>query len=307
MLLDQRIQSFLVLCETMNYTRASERLFVTQPTVSSQIKSLEEECGYKLFYYEGKKLYLTEVGELLSKLAITMKNDALLFKKQLQTLDKKAFHINFAVTMTIGGFVIPRAFARYSKENPQIKMSMILRNTKDIIRQLSTGDVNFALVEGIIKKDDFDYMVFDSVPFVLVCNTNHKFKKKVECMDDILDETLIVREEGSGTRAILSNHLLKHNYTLKNFPNIIEISGMHAIVEMLKEDLGISFMYKCAACEGIKSGLLKEVPLKDFKVFHDFTYIWEKNSAYADLYRTICTTLRDYAKSSSSCSQRNKL
>lgn len=301
MLLDQRIHSFLVLCETMNYTRASERLFVTQPTVSLQIKSLEEECGHKLFYYEGKKLYLTEAGVLLSKLATTMKNDALLFRKQLQSLEKKQININFAVTMTIGGFVIPRAFSRFVKDNPNIKISMYMRNTHDIIKQLTTGDINFALVEGIIKKDDFDYMVFANVPFILVCNANHKFLKKVESIEDILNENLIVREEGSGTRSILANYLLKHNYTLKNFPNIIEISDMHAIVEMLKDDMGISFMYKSAACEGIKSGELKEVPLKGFNIFHDFTYIWEKNSAYADLYRSISRSLLDYAKDTSCC------
>ena len=74
---------------------------------------------------------------------------------------------------------------------------------------------------------------------------------------------------------------------VENFASIIEIGGMHAILQMLEEDAGISFLYKAAAETLIQKGILQEISLQDFEVKHDFAFIWEKGSSYKEMYEKV--------------------
>ena len=107
-------------------------------------------------------------------------------------------------------------------------------------------------------------------------------------MNDLVHERLLVREEGSGTRNILEQSLMTHGLHISDFIHYIEIENMHTIIGLLKRDCGISFLYKIAVEKELHSGILKEIPLDDFKMQHDFDIIWEKHSVSSDKYLSIC-------------------
>ena len=100
-------------------------------------------------------------------------------------------------------------------------------------------------------------------------------------------ERLLIREHGSGTRAILTKTLVLKNMSIYDFPHIIEIENIHTIVSLLCEDCGIAFLYKAAVEKEIKEGILEQIPLSDFMVMHDFTFIWNKDSVFSDEYEGI--------------------
>ena len=101
-------------------------------------------------------------------------------------------------------------------------------------------------------------------------------------------ERLLVREEGSGTRNILEQSLIARGLHISDFLHYTKVENMHTIIELLKKDCGISFLYKIAVENELQSGILKEISLDDFKMQHDFDIIWEKHSVYADKYLSIC-------------------
>ena len=110
-------------------------------------------------------------------------------------------------------------------------------------------------------------------------------------MQELVKERLLVREPGSGTRNILEELLFARGMGIKDFLHYTEVENMHTIIGLLKRDCGISFMYKIAVADELKDGTLKEIRLSDFKMQHDFDFIWEKGSIYTEKYIGICEEL----------------
>lgn len=112
-MLDFRMETFLSVCDTMNFTRAAEALSLTQPAVSQHIKFLEEQYQTKLFAYKGKKLMLTAAGIILRDAARTMRHDDAYLTKKLRHLDAEPRELCFGATLTVAEFAIPARLACY--------------------------------------------------------------------------------------------------------------------------------------------------------------------------------------------------
>lgn len=290
-MLDVRMQTFLTVCETMNYTRASETLHITQPAVSQHIHFLEEEYACRLFSYTGRKLCLTTEGKMLQHMAIVVQNDDAHLKKQLAEKKITEIPIHFGVTMTIGEYVIAKPLSRFLRRYPNADVHMMIGNTEKLIAGLKSGELHFALMEGYFDKKDFDSLTYATVPFIPVCSVKHFFAQKPRMLKDLTNERLLLREPGSGTRDVLEKQLAVMGMEVENFASIVEIGGMHAILQMLEEDAGISFLYKAAAEALIQKGILQEISLQDFEVKHDFAFIWEKGSSYKEMYERVFNEL----------------
>ncbi len=290
-MLDFRLKTFMQVCEDMNFTRASEKLGLTQPAVTQQIHFLEDHYGEKLFNYKGKKLTLTGAGKVLLEASYSLYNDEKVLKSKIREASGGKTSLNFGVTRTIGDYCICESLAEYIKENSGTDIKMLVENTEVLLDKMHRGEISFAIVEGYYDKESFDSIIFDNVRFVAVASSKHKFGKKVKKLDDLLDENLIIREEGSGTRAIFERHIAKENMSISDFRSNMEIGGINAILQLLEMDMGISFMYYPAAEKQIKNGILQEIELTDFNVKHKFSFIWERGSIYSSEYEKICKKL----------------
>lgn len=291
-MLDFRVNTFLEVCEYMNYTKAAEKLHITQPAVSQHIHFLETEFGQKLFLYEGKKLQLTAAGTALYQAAITMKSDVSLLKETMQRGQTQQMDIYLGATLTIGEFVIAKHLKHLMTEYPAANFHLTVANTSELIGKLKNNEIQFALVEGSFSKAEFDSMVYFDERFILVCSASHHFaKKEPKQLNDLLPECVIAREIGSGNREILDSYLRLQNLSLSDFSHFIEVNGMHAIKSMVLADCGVAFLYKTAVREELNAGLIREIALTDFQISHSFYFIWNKNSIYTNIYRHICETL----------------
>ena len=114
-MLDFRMETFLALCRTMNYTRAAEELRITQPAVTQHIQYLQRHYGVKLFSYHDKRLALTEAGEALHSAALTMEHDERELRQRLPLLEKGRQHLRLGATLTVGEYALPPHLARYMK------------------------------------------------------------------------------------------------------------------------------------------------------------------------------------------------
>ncbi len=123
-MLDFRMETFLTVCQCMNFTRAAEELNITQPAVSQHVRYLEKHYGIKLFQYEGKKLKLTEAGEMLRNASLTMMHDELSLQSNMQHLTDGYQNIRFGATMTVGEIVMARILERYLVKYPDVKLHM---------------------------------------------------------------------------------------------------------------------------------------------------------------------------------------
>ena len=288
-MIDFRTETFLSVCGNMSYTKAAAELNITQPAVSQHISYLEENYGAKLFEYKSRTLRLTEAGEELYRAALTMRHDEGKLREKIKNLKTGSKSLIFGATRTIGDFDLPPKLARYLKNNPGTRVKVRLDNTKRLLEMLDTGEIDFALIEGYFAKSDYGYRAYSSEPFAAdaapgVCPE--------ECaLEALLDKTLIVREDGSGSRRILERFLTERNSATSDFKNVVEINSIHAIKSLAAAGCGLTFLYKSAAAAELKSGKLVEVKINDMNLKHDYSFVWRKDSIYEDEYLEIMSEI----------------
>lgn len=288
-MLDFRTETFLTVCQTMNFTAAARQLNITQPAVSQHIHFLEKQYHTSLFIYQNKQLFLTRSGEILRRHLLTMKNDEKAVMEELKNNITGIETLSIGVTMTIGEYAIVDKLAGFLIQHPEINIHLHYGNTLQLLKLLNSGQISMAIVEGNYPKKYYSHKKYSTEDYIAVCAASHHFMTDHPyTMNDLVHERLLVREEGSGTRNILEQSLMTHGLHISDFIHYIEIENMHTIIGLLKRDCGISFLYKIAVEKELHSGILKEIPLDDFKMQHDFDIIWEKHSVYSDKYLSIC-------------------
>ena len=292
-MMDYRLDTFLAVCKNMNFTKTAEMLNITQPAVSQHIHYLENFYGVKLFSYAGKKLYLTNAGDILYQSAITMKHDDLYLREMMNDSNKRKNKLIFGATLTIGEFVMAEHIKSYLNLYPDAEVRMIVGNTRELLERLSIGEIDFALVEGNYAKKKYDYLVYSQERYIPVCSKHYTFQREPKILKDLLSERIILREYGSGTRKILENNLEYRNLEIKDFRNKVEIGGVNALKSLVAFGLGITFLYEAAVKKELEKGIIREIKLEDFQISHDFAFIWNKGSIFSESYREIFEILKN--------------
>lgn len=287
-MLDFRTETFLTVCQTMNFTAAAKLLNITQPAVSQHIHFLEEQYNTTLFIYKNKHLFLTRSGEILRKHLLTMKIDEMAVMEEIKSDSSGIESLSIGVTMTIGEYAITDKLANFLIQHPEINIHLHYGNTSKLLNLLDNGQISMAIVEGNYPRKDYSHKKYTTEDYIAVCAASHNFiTDHPHTISDLVCERLLVRENGSGTRNILEQSLLARGLHISDFLHYTEVENMHTIIGLLKRDCGISFLYKIAVENELQSGILKEISLDDFKIQHDFDVIWKKHSIYSDKYFSI--------------------
>lgn len=294
---DFRMETFLAVCRNLNYTKAAEELCITQPAVSQHIRHLEEYYGTRLFVSEGKKMVLTEAGRLLQSAGLTMRHDEYALKELLSQAGATERSLRMGATMTIGEFVLPSMLSSYMLKASEASVHVTVANTADLLSLIDEGKLDFALVEGYFSRQDYDYQIYSTEKYIPVAGAGYRLRaandsRKIRT-EDLLGEALLIREKGSGTREVLERILEGKNLSVKDFRRLHEINNIQVMKYLVQEGRGITFLYEAAVRRELAQGCLREIPLKDFNVEHDFYFVWRKGSIFGGEYKEIFKQLKD--------------
>lgn len=290
--MDFRIDTFLAVCETMNLTRASERLGLTQPAVSQHIRALEERFGSKLLRYEGKKLSLTPAGALLRDAARTMRHDADSLQEKMAALPDRESPISFGVTLTIAEYVIPPRAAALLQGRPNRSLRMAVANTRELLAELDGGGIDFALVEGYFSRKEYAHEQYGRERFVAVCAPDCPHASGPRRLKDLLGERLLVRERGSGSRDILETYLQSQGFSVDDFAARAEVGNIGALKYLAGQGCGVTFLYEAAVRRELEQGRLAEIALVDMNITHEFDFVWRRGSVFEPEYRALFQALK---------------
>lgn len=290
-MIDYRIDTFLEICKHMNITKAARKLNITQPAASKHIKHIEEEYNIKLFNYEGKKLSLTKEGKIFLSYATTLKHDDIYLRQKISTINLKNKKINFGSTLTTGEYMMPESLSRYLKSNQDINVNMIISNTNNLLEYIDNGRIDFAIIEGYFPKSEFDYIKISTNNFIGICSKENPLKNKEVSINSLLNERLIIREEGSGSRDIIDKYLSSENISISHFKNKIEVNNINVIKKFVEENIGISFLYEVAVKDELLNHNIYKINIQDFKIKHDFNFVFRKNSKFKEYYYNIFSSL----------------
>jgi len=273
--MDPKLQTFLTLCRTMNYRLAAEQLHLSQPAVTKQIQSLEQTLQTKLFIYDGHILHKTEKCLLLERYAISMQYQ---FEElQLAIAEKERMNLRIGATKTIGDYVLIDAIKDYLS-SPAHELSLVVDNTKHLLQMLDENQLDFAVIEGTFSKTKYDSFLFRMEPFVGICAKSSPLSGKHVAVEELLKETIIVREDGSGTRKIFEERLAAAGYELNDFFRQVSISSFVAIKALVASGIGISFLYESVISRDKDIGIFTVDGLTQPHAFH---VVYTRNTSAA--------------------------
>jgi len=266
--MEDRFNTFLVLCRLLNYRRTAEELNLSQPAVTKQIQGIERDYGVKLFSYESRKLSLTKEGMIVENHAKALAfNDQDLRVKLRKPAGRM---LRIGATKSIGDFLLAPYLESWISEASH-QLSLTVDNTQRLLQMLDDAMIDFAFVEGFFNKGRYAYRVLVQEPFTGICSLDHPFRGKEVDVSQLKGQTLLVREKGSGTRDMLEHALNAMGEDLDVFSRIITSSSLHVIKSLARKNLGISFVYETVAKS---DSTLSTFNVKGMSSSHDFSAVW---------------------------------
>jgi len=247
--------------ELKSFSKAADNLFLTQPTISGHILSLEQSLSLRLFDRTGREVRLTKAGEVFLQYASKMLSTR---KELVNALTEFSQGIRGELSLgasTIPGeYLLPRLMGDFKKEHPNFTLSLKIGDTKEVVQFVLEGDVEFGMIGGKLNHHSLHYEKYEEDEIIVVAPSRHPLtKRKNVGLADLLNEPWIIREEGSGTQMAVERALKKRGKSLKQFNTVTEMGSTSSVKEGVKAGLGLAFISKRAVEEELKQGLLAQV------------------------------------------------
>ena len=282
----RKLKIFYETAISLNMTEAGKKLYISQPSVSQAIRELENELEVKLFDRIGKKLYLTNEGEIYLKFVSRILNLNEEVKIMLDDLKNNVTgKIKIGASTTIGTYILPNVIKSFLEKNKDVEISIVIENTEDIEKLILDNDVDIAFVEGDVNSKDIvkEELWKDKLVFVKAKDIDIEYKEKIP---------LIMRERGSGTRDIIETNLKNSNV---DYSICMELGSTELILKVVEVGLGIACVpYRCVEKE-IKEGILEEVFIDGVKeIKRDFRFIYHEDKFLSNTMKAFLEELKSY-------------
>lgn len=273
--MDFRLQVFQAVAKRLNFTKAAEELFITQPAVTKYIHELEHQFKVKLFDRNGSRIKLTKAGETL------LQHTELLFGvyRNLEFEMSNLIHqhngkLKIGASTTVAQYVLPPVLAEFHKKFPDIKIDLIANNTEVIETVLKNKQIDLGIIEGLSKKASIKYTEFIKDEIVLVASTQNTFAKKKHIpTKDLLSIPLLMREPGSGTLEVIAHSLKAFNIKLRDLKIEMQLAGTESIKAYLAHSNCMAFLSRHSIINEIQRNELQIIPVKDLKIERFFYFI----------------------------------
>lgn len=265
-----RLKVFRAVAENLSFRKAAEELFLTQPAVTQQIQALEEDLGVRLFDRTGGRVSLTPQGAVLLSharriFAIVSRAESDLAAGE----DRVSGELPLGVSTTIAQYVLPPLLGAFLNEHPHVRLSLRSGNTDEIVELLLRGKIAVGLIEGPPRRRGVRAEPFMEDELILVANP--RFNGDRISSAQFRGCTLLLREQGSGSRRVVEAALLKAGLKIKAFQNCIHLDSTEAIKSAVEAGLGVGFVSRWALSKELDLGTLKVVEIPGLHIHRHFS------------------------------------
>lgn len=261
-----------------NFSETAKALHMSQPSVSLQVRQLEESLGTKLFNRTTKKVYLTPAGELLAKSAKNILKQVNETKKELQRLEQSIHgHLIIGASLTIGEYILPYLFGEFKRKYPNVNIILKIYNSQQIAEKLNDREINLGFIESMISYPEFVQEAFLEDELMVISTdeiANAPDQSNEITIDQLFNLPLILREEGSGTRQVIEESLRIYNLNPSKLNVILELENTESIKSAVESGMGISIISKMAVQKELALKTLKSYSIKDINLKRSLFYIY---------------------------------
>jgi DNA-binding transcriptional LysR family regulator len=289
-----QLKIFYMAAKNRNLSLAARKLFITQPAVTKGIQRLQEFYDMKFVDHIGKKLVLTDAGEVLYEIAekiFELENRAEESIRDFQ--QRKRGHIRILSSESFGDYYLPRMIIPFSKSYPLVRITMNILPTDQVVNHTAILNNDLGFISYPVEHDKLLVKEVLKDQLVIIAPLDHPLTGKEKLApDDLEGQLLIMHEKGSAPRNAIENYIRKTNLTVK-IP--LELSSNRAIKRAVEEGIGIALISRKVAREEIEAGRLKAIPISDPSMTRKFYMIHHKDKYLSESLQNFIATVFEWA------------
>ena len=275
MLENFRLRVFRAVAEHLNFRKAGEQLFLTQPAVTLQIKALEEELGVKLFERSASGVRLTAAGDTLLAFAGELSRLATSAEQAVAQLGGAAAgELVLGASTTAAQYVLPAMLAEFARRFPAVRLQVFSGNSEAIGEGVANGRFGLGIIEGPAMRRDLNVAPwFEDEMVIVVARGDEWAELGVIAAEKLLDRPLVMRERGSGSRQVVERSLQKAGLRLGQLQVAMQLDSTEAILSCVEAGLGIGIVSGWAVTERVRAGRLATLRLAEERIARDFSFV----------------------------------
>ncbi len=275
---DFRLKVFRSVAKNLSFTKASQELFVSQPAITKHIQELESTYQARLFDRQGSKISLTEAGKLLLEHCDRILEDYKRLEYEMHLLNNEYMgELRLGASTTIAQYVLPPLLASFIKKFPQVNLSLMNGNSREVEVALQEHRIDLGLVEGVFRLPNLKYTTFLEDELVAVVRTKSKlFIADEIAPEELLNIPLVLRERGSGTLDVIERALLQHNIKLSSLHVLMYLGSTESIKLFLENTDCMGIISIRSICKELAAGTFRVVEIKAMSMLRDFCFVHQQ-------------------------------
>ncbi len=269
--------------EKRSLSAAARELFLTQPAVSKQIQTLEEFYGVQLLDRSGRRIRLTEAGEILYRHSLDIIrimegiNDSL-----SRASDGVRGRLLIGASTVPGHYILPSYVGRFKKYYPDVKIALEIGDSAAMVDKLLEQKLDIAVVGAPVKNRKLISQLFVKDELKLIVPRNHAFaSRKTVPVAQIMEENLVWRVRGSGTRAVSEDRLAEFGVNLEKLNVVLELGSTEAVITAVEEGLGIAMVSNWAIKKSEELGRICSLDLEDLDLHRNLYIVYPRQKIYS--------------------------
>ena len=278
----KQLEAFVQVAEGGSFSKAAKKLYLTQPTISAHVASLEKELNVRLFVRNTKEVSLSEDGKDLYKYARQMVDLEKKIDERFGTREEGGKHcITIAASIIPAQYLLPKVLMRFNEKYPEEQLKIMETDSAKVVTQIVEHMADVGFTGTVLEKKHCKYMPFYKDELVIITPNTEKYQKLKDHMTDdiswLLEEHVILREEGSGTRKEAEKQLKQAGVDLSDLDIIASIENQETIKKSVRQGMGISILSKLATADEAEAGYVLAFPIPKADKGRDINLVYNKN------------------------------
>lgn len=268
---------FLEVAQLNSFTKASQSLYISQPAISKHIKTLEEDYKTSLFERNGNTIALTHAGQILLEALLKAKRIERQLEFEISTHSDQYSakgELKLGASTTVALYIIPAILSAFHQRHPNVKISLLNRNSESILKALLEHDIDLGIMEGKNKLSIVNSQLFLTDEVIPVCSaTSYLARKPRMKTEDFRRQPIALRERGSGTLAALKYALTTIGIKLSDLNVSVRLSGTEALKNFILADQCIGFLPMRSVAKELATGSLVRLYIEGLSITRQFYFI----------------------------------
>jgi DNA-binding transcriptional LysR family regulator len=264
----RQLAAFCAVVERRSFSQAADRLGVTQPAVSLQVRALEKRLGAQLLDRSGRRVEPTEAGWRLYRGAQRMLavEDQLVADVAASGEGALAGDLVLGASTGPAAVAIPVALAEFQRLNPDIRVYLTVSDTHSVIERVAARELELGIVGAARRHRGVRFEPFFSDQVILACPPGHEFAGRTITLDELREETLILMQDGAGVRQVVEDALRRQGVRLRDLDVRLELGLQESVRRAVEAGYGVTFISRTAVEADLAGGRLAEARVEGLEV-----------------------------------------